>query len=161
MMTRQLPISTLAALFLFTEMALAAPRSPPQLLVDEAYVDFPTHTITIRGQHFDNSGALKLTLGSFRYTSDRCVADVQVVPHTNVCEFSPGGLPVDGDYLLTVSRGSFPIQIARYALTIGAVGPVGIEAPQKPQGETGAVGATGAQGTVGPAGPQCPKGWML
>ena len=49
-----------------------------------------------------------------------------------------GGLPADGDYLLTVKNGNGQSHSDQYDLTIGAGGGSG------PAGATGATGATGS-----------------
>lgn len=66
------------------------------------------------------------------------------------CTF-PGGLPPEGDYLLTLER-SIASGAGMFDVTIGAVG------PQGPRGEPGAAGPAGPKGDAGDAGPPGPKG---
>jgi hypothetical protein len=129
-----------------------------QLRIDEVFVDFGADTITVRGQNFNNGSTLTVSLGSFGDVTNTCVANFLQPPHTIVCNFSSGGLPDDGDYLLRVAAGPFPTQTDEYDLTIGAVGPQGPAGPQGPQGIQGPAGPTGPQGPQGPIGPIGPEG---
>ena len=61
-------------------------------------------------------------------------------------ELPPGLL---GDFLLTIDTGLVPEQMAKYDLTIGAVGPEGPQGLQGPIGLTGSPGANGADGAAG------------
>jgi hypothetical protein len=67
-----------------------------------------------------------------------------------------------GSYSLTLKTSDD--QIARFSLTLGAVGPKGPQGPAGPLGPTGPAGpqgqagANGAQGPAGPPGPQGPPG---
>jgi hypothetical protein len=90
-----------------------------------------------------------------------CIDDLVAVPQTITCDLSVGGLPADGDYLLTVATGGGASQYDEYDLTIGAVGPQGEQGPKGDKGEIGEqgpVGPVGPQGPIGPVGPQGPIG---
>ncbi len=144
----------LAAIILSMTLAagsavLAAPAEGQQpgghLKISEVFVDFGVETILITGEDFDfGPGPLIVTLGDAGNVGDIsaiCADDLVSVPQTITCDFSAdGGLPVDGDYLLTVATGAGQSQSDEYDLTIGAVGAVG---PEGPQGEQGAQGEQG------------------
>jgi cysteine-rich repeat protein len=119
------------------------------LKITEVFVDFDNQEIIITGEDFDfGPGPLEVSLGEFGTITDRCVPSFSL-PHMIVCDFSVGGLPADGDYLLTVATGAGQSQSDEYDLTIGAVG------PQGPRGGQGPEGDDGDQGIQGPPGSPC------
>ena len=138
------------------------------LTVTEVFVDFNAETIEITGTGFDCGELLTVELGELGDISSLCTADF-TPPQLISCDFSAGGLPPDGDYLLTVAcgkdkdsdsdsdsdSGKGKIQSDEYDLTIGAVGPQG---PQGPQGKKGDPGLQGVQGKQGDVGDQRPQG---
>ena len=119
------------------------------LRVIEVFVDSSAATIEITGEDFDfGPGPLMVSLGELGDISGLCVVNY-TPPQLISCDFSSGGLPADGDYLLTVKNGNGQSHSDQYDLTIGAGGGSG---PAGPSGATGAAGATGATGGSGPAG---------
>ncbi len=99
--------------------------APPgdHLDITEVLVDFGTDTITITGEHLDHGpGPLVVTLGDANNIgdiTDDCTPDFASDPQTIVCDLSSSsGLPPDGDYQLTVSRGAGQSQNDAYDLTI-------------------------------------------
>jgi hypothetical protein len=107
-------------------------------------VDFDAETITVQTVDLNvGPGPLQVTLGGFDIT-DKCTPDL-VFPQLLTCDFSFGGMPNDGDYLLTVSTGSGKDEGDEYDLTIGAVGATGNDGNDGADGATGPAGAGGAQ----------------
>ena len=148
-------IALAVALAVLPPSALATPPGD-HLLITAVQVDETLDTITIMGQQFNfGTGPLVVTLGQVGDITAKC----QTPPPTATlitCQFSVGGLPPAGDYLLTVSNGTGQSQNDSYALTIGAVGaqgPRGATGATGPAGPTGPTGATGATGPTGPTGP--------
>jgi len=88
------------------------------LRIDEVLVDFTLETITITGEDFDFGGYLEVTLG--QVPGDITGLCTPFPTTTIVCDFSGPGLPLDGDYLLTVATGVGQSQSDEYDLTIGA-----------------------------------------
>ncbi len=149
----RLNVFLLALVILLSSPALAAGQRPGgqqpggHLRIDEVFVNFAWNTITIFGEDFDFGGVLEVTLGLGDIT-DLCTP----FPTTTImCDFSGPGLPLPGDYLLTVATGVGQSQSDEYDLTIGAVGPQGI---QGIQGDKGAKGDQGIQGDKGDKGDQ-------
>lgn len=135
-----LPIGLLAIpLFSVPSTALAAkPKPTPpgnHLNITKVAVDFDAETLTITGEQFSFVNTLEVTLGEFGLLNIVTTTDTEIV-----VDFPGGGLP-DGDYLLTVSRGTGQSQNDEYDLTIGAVG------PQGEQGDPGDDGAPGDNGS--------------
>jgi hypothetical protein len=135
------------------------------LKITEVAVDFLSDTMVITGESFDFGEPLQVMLGDAGNVgdiSDFCTADFAAEPQTILCDLSlAGGLPSDGDYLLTVATGSGQSQSDQYDLTIGAVGPQGEKGEKGDKGDTGAQGPkgdTGDQGPKGDTGDQGPKG---
>jgi len=146
-------------LMTFVGVATGAPAPQVQATIREVFVDFTTQTITIEGGGFDSTGPVQVNLGLIGDISSLCVADLVSSPQTIVCNFSPGGLPPDGDYLLSVKTGTGnPVSTDTHDLSIGAIGPMGPTGPQGSQGPQGATGVTGPQGPIGSIGPQGPQG---
>ena len=134
-----------------------APQVPPT--IQEVFVDFSNQRITIEGEGFNTTGPAQVNLGLVGNISSLCNANLVSSPQSIVCNFSPGVLPPDGDYLLSVTTGTGnQIRSATYALSIGAIGPQGPQGPAGVTGATGATGATGPQGPQGPIGPMGPTG---
>jgi len=149
--------------FVGVASAAQAPQSPAT--IREVFVDFSNQSITIEGEGFNTTGPAQVNLGLVGNISNLCVADLVSAPQSVVCNFSSGGLPPDGDYLLSVTTGTGnQARTDTHDLSIGAIGPIGPTGPQGPQGLTGPAGpegptgATGAQGPQGPEGPQGPAG---
>ena len=91
------------------------------LRVTEVHIDFDTEVIGVTGDDFDfGSGPLLVSLGTLGDISSICMVDF-TLPHRISCDFSgAGGLPSDGDYLLTVANGTGQSQSDQYDLTIVA-----------------------------------------
>jgi len=126
-------------------ISLNAMAAPPggHLNITEVLVDFDAKTITIMGEDLDFGGELDVTLGdmgSLIVTTE--------TPTLIVVDFPLEGL-LDGDYLLTVSRGNGQSQNDEYDLTIGAVGPEGLQGVDGAQGQQGIQGPAGADGAAG------------
>lgn len=159
--------------------AMAAQKdnpTPPQMRIDEVYVDFESGFVFIDGKNFLNGAVLKVFLGVTRLQVDS-VSDDEVIARI------PDGL-AEGDYRLLVTSGPAVKNNDAYDLTIGAVGPVpehewngpelrfqnpdgswgnftnlqgpegqqGLQGEPGPQGEQGPRGFTGEQGPAGPQG---------
>jgi Collagen triple helix repeat (20 copies) len=123
--------------------------------IQEVFVDFTNQSITIEGNGFNTTGPVEVNLGLVGNISSLCNANLISNPQRIVCNFSPGGLPPDSDYLLSVTTGTGnQTRSDMYDLSIGAIGPIGPTGPQGPQGATGPTGTTGATGATGPQGPQ-------
>jgi hypothetical protein len=128
---------TLLAFICAAQPVLAAPGSPPQLVIVSARADSLATTLTIDGHSFGDGQPVVtfngMPLVIVSATSSEIVADLP-----------PGLAPAT--YLLTVSRGPATTQFDSFNVTLGAVG-----AP-------GPAGATGPQGPAGATGPQGPAG---
>jgi hypothetical protein len=160
-------IVSLAFCLLITFVGIASGGQASQVpaTIQEVFVDFTNQSITIEGNGFSTTGPVQVNLGLVGNISGLCNANLVSNPQSIVCNFSPGGLPPDGGYLLSVTTGTGnQARTDTYDLSIGAIGPIGPAGPQGPQGATGPPGATGAtgpqgpQGLTGPAGPQGPAG---
>ena len=140
----------------------ALAKANDDLRVTEVFVDEAHDAIVITGENFDRRGEMVVTLGDPAFggdITDLCLADLAVVPHEIVCDFSATGLPAAGDYLLTVAVGKAKKNDdGEHHLTIGAVGPPGEAGPPGPAGPAGAQGAAGLPGAPGKDGPQGPPG---
>ena len=146
---------------LITLIGVASGGQAPQVpaTIREVFVDFANQRITIEGDGFNTTGPVQVNLGLVGTISDLCNANLVSNPQSIVCNFLPGGLPPDGDYLLSVTTGTGnQARTDTYDLSIGAIGPIGPTGPQGPQGPTGSTGATGATGATGPQGPVGPMG---
>ena len=143
----------------FVGVASAAQAPQVPATIREVSFDFTNQSITIEGDGFNTTGPVQVNIGLVGNISSLCTADLVSNPQSIVCNFSPGGLPPDGDYLLSVTTGTGnQSRSDTYDLSIGAIGPTGATGPQGPQGPAGATGATGATGSTGPQGPQGPTG---
>lgn len=160
-------IVTLAVCVLITFVGIASGGQAPQVpaTIQEVFVDFTNQSITIEGNGFNTTGPVQVNLGLVGSISGLCNANLVSNPQSIVCSFLPGGLPPDGDYLLSVTTGTGnQARTDTFDLSIGAIGPTGPAGPQGPQGPTGAIGtpgatgATGPQGPIGLMGPQGPQG---
>jgi hypothetical protein len=163
------PLAWIVILSLVVLAPSAAAQKQPggHLEISGVAIDFDLETLLILGQDFDFGAPLTLTLGTLGEITGLCTMNS---PTQILCDFTPVGLPADGDYLLTVYSGNGQSQGDEYDLTIGAVGPigpVGPTGPTGPQGPTGptgadgspgADGADGADGATGPQGPPGPAG---
>ena len=104
-------------------------RPKTQLRITEVSVDFNAQIIKITGSDFDfGPGPLRVSLGELGDISALCT-DGLTSPQFISCDFSAGGLPRDGDYVLRVVKGNGKRHRDRYDLTIGAVGPQGEQGP--------------------------------
>jgi hypothetical protein len=157
-------IVSLAFCALITFVGVASGGQAPQVAatIQEVFVDFNNQRITIEGEGFNTTGPAQVNLGLVGNISSLCNANLVSNPQSIVCNFSPGVLPPDGDYLLSVTTGTGnQARTDTYDLSIGGTGPTGATGPQGspgPTGPTGATGATGVQGPQGPEGPQGPAG---
>jgi len=158
-------LSALAWILTTTPTALAAPPEGQQpgghLRITEVLVDFNAETLAVTGEDFDfnNISKLHITLGEFGDITALCVNPPVPTASHIVCDFfGVGGLPEDGDYLLTVATGNGQSQSDEYDLTIGAAGARGEQGPKGEIGPIGPAGPQGAQGLDGPAGQQGPSG---
>ena len=131
---------------------------PADLTIVEVSVDFGLATLVADVENLDvGPGPVVVELGG-----DGGFGDISALcsesPQTLSCDFSlTGGLPADGDYLLTVSTGHKDNERDEYDLTIGAVGPQGSTGQQGPQGPRGLGGSQGPVGPAGSVGPQGPS----
>jgi hypothetical protein len=163
-------IVSLAFCVLIAFVGIASGGQAPQVpaTIQEVFIDFTNQSITIEGNGFNTTGPVQVNLGLVGNISSLCNANLVSNPQSIVCNFSPGGLPPDGDYLLSVTTGTGnQTRSDTYDLSIGTIGPTGPQGPQGATGPTGATGpagpqgpagATGAQGPQGPIGPQGPAG---
>ena len=161
-------VTFLCAFVLSGQFSFADKPTPPQLLVEQVFIDFDEATLTILGRNFDNGGWPAVTLGDFDLFVER-FNSTEVVAHL------PGGVDLVGDYLLTVTTGHGVKNHDSYGLTIGAVGPKGDKPAhewsdtsvrfENPDGSWGASvdlkgdkGDKGDQGEQGPEGDRGPRG---
>lgn len=133
MMKKHLRFVLVSVVVALTAGALVAAKGGQKpgghLRVTEVFVDFNTQSIEITGEDFDfGPGPLTVSLGEFGDISALCLVDF-TPPQLISCDLSAGGLPSDGDYLLTVANGNGQSQSDQYDLTIGAVGPQGPAGP--------------------------------
>ena len=100
-------IVTLAFCVLITFVGIASGGQAPQVpaTIQEVFVDFTNQSITIEGEGFNTTGPVQINLGLVGNISSLCNANLVSNPQSIVCNFLPGGLPPDGDYLLSVRRG--------------------------------------------------------
>lgn len=160
MKNRVEPLSIVGKVFLllflcvFCSQAIAKASSSKQVVViKEAAIDFGTDEILILVDGLDLApGPLLVTLGNLGDITSLCTEDLLATPPMVLCDFSSGGLPVDGDYLLGIASGSNSKHADLFDITIVAAGPIG------PEGPTGLTGPTGPVGPTGPAGPEGPTG---
>lgn len=144
-----------AVLEVVTDGSAPPPPPPPpgqELLIESAFVDFDTSSITIFGEHFDNGLPPVVELGGIGELNQ------PVLPTANQITVDMPSALEDGDYRMLVYTGPAPGHKAVHDLTVGAVGPVGPEGPEGPQGQQGEVGPQGPQGIQGEPGPAGPAG---
>lgn len=139
-----------------------AVSSPGPVEIQEVFVvDGDPDTLLIMGRNLHRADPPQVTLAGVS------LVVVETSPTEMIVELPPD-LPA-GDYLLSIgsvlestgsrrghlpglaARGSVSI-LARYGLTIGAVGPEGPEGAQGPQGLQGLEGPQGPEGPPGPPG---------
>jgi len=141
----------LAGMFMLTPPTVFGATVTRDLKISSVFVNFDNNTMVIKGKDLlfgpgptvVNLGNLAIPVISANFTKI-------------VTELPPDIL--DGDYLLTVSRGADEHQNDDYDLTIGAVGPQGIQGAQGLPGSQGAQGLTGPQGSQGAQGLPGPQG---
>jgi microcystin-dependent protein len=156
------PLSIVGKVFLllllcaFCNQLVAKTSTANQVVViKEAAVDFGIDEILVLVDGLDLApGPLLVTLGDLGDITSLCTEDLLATPPAVLCDFSLGGLPVDGDYLLGISSGTNSKYADLFDMTIVAAGPVGPEGPIGPQGDQGIQGETGPQGIQGETGPQ-------
>ena len=159
---REQPLSIIGKVFLllllcaFCSQAVAKTSKTNQVVViKEAAIDFSLDEILVLVDGLDLApGPLLVTLGDLGDITSLCTEDLLATPPTVVCDFSSGGLPVDGDYLLGIASGSNSKYADLFDMTIVAAGPIGPEGPEGPEGPTGPQGDQGIQGDPGPQGIQ-------
>jgi hypothetical protein len=152
----------IAGLFaaLFSAQQVFAKSDKTAVQISEVFVNLTTESIEITGKDFYDKPMLEVLLGSDNNNGN--ITDLCIWLNSNMilCDFASIGLPMAGDYLLTVtSRKSNKSKKSlkggtsdEYDLTIGAVGPQGI------QGEKGDRGDAGTEGPEGLVGLQGEKG---
>ena len=131
---------SLAFCVLFTFIGIASGGQAPQVpaTIQEVFVDFTNQRIMIEGTGFNTSGPVQVNLGLVGDISSLCNANLVSNPQSIVCNFLPGGLPPDGEYLLSVTTGTGnQARTDTYDLSVGAIGPIGPAGPQGPQGADG------------------------
>jgi hypothetical protein len=101
-------IVSLAFCALITFFGVASGAQSPQVpaTIREVFVDFTIQRITIEGDGFDTTGPVQVSLGLVGNISSLCNANLVSNRQSIVCNFSPGGLPPNGDYLLAVTTGT-------------------------------------------------------
>ncbi|MGJ8689072.1 MAG: hypothetical protein ACSHXZ_06060 [Gammaproteobacteria bacterium] len=114
-----------------------------------AVADFDAQAIYIIGQGFDNGDAPQIDLGALGNISDSCTSDLSPSPQVISCDFSNGGMPTAGTYLLNVNTGNGSKQSHELAFSIGTTGPDGPQGEVGPQGEIGLQGIQGPKGDIG------------
>jgi IPT/TIG domain len=124
--------ATLLAVVCVAHPSLAAPGSPPRLVIVSVTPDVVAETLTIDGTGFGNAEPV-VTLNGTPLT-------VPIWTPSHIEATLPPGL-APGTYLLTVSRGPATTQFDAFNVTLGAAG------PQGPAGPTGATGPQGPPGT--------------
>jgi hypothetical protein len=139
-----------------------------RMAITSVATDYVKGAIVIYGQQFDFGDTLTVSLTSLGDISQSCVPSFGTDPQTITCLLQTG-LPIAGDYLLTVSsnktnsgspgKDEVTIQRDRYDLTIGAVGPQGAQGIPGAKGEKGDKGDKGDPGGLGlAAGQSCQAG---
>ena len=119
-------------------------------MIKETAIDFSLEEILVLVDGLDLApGPLLVTLGDLGDITILCTEDLLATPPTVVCDFSSGGLPVDGDYLLGIASGGNNKYADLFDMTIVAAGPTGPEGPTGPQGDPGIQGDPGLQGDPG------------
>ncbi|MDP1615224.1 MAG: hypothetical protein Q8L68_05445 [Methylococcales bacterium] len=131
----------LAGVFILTPPTLFGATVTRDLKITGVFVDFDNNKVVIKGKD------LLFGPGPTVVNLSNLALPVVTANFTKIVAELPPDI-LDGDYLLTVSRGADERQNDDYDLTIGAVGPQGI------QGAQGAPGPQGIQGTQGLPGPQ-------
>src|SRR3990172_4157591 len=138
----------------------AKPQPSLQIKIISVFVDFVNETILIVGENLAPS---TVGVSPVVIIGDDALSVMSFSNNDIVAEFPAGGI-ADGDYLLTVTKGTTATDKDTYDLTIGAVGPEGPQGepgPEGPQGEIGPPGPQGEpglQGLQGEIGPQGPLG---
>ena len=96
--------------------------------INEVLVDFEFEIITILGADFDFNkiSDLEVTLGELGDITELCVSPNLPTSTEIVCNFPPGGLPAEGDFLLTVSTGTGDSKTAAYDFDDWCYGSAGI-----------------------------------
>lgn len=119
---------TLLAMVCAAHPALAAPGSPPRLVIVSVSADVVAETLTIDGTSFGNDTPV-VTLNGTPLT-------VPIWTPSHIEATLPAGL-APGTYLLTVSRGPATTQFDAFNVTLGAAGPQGPAGPTGPPGPPG------------------------
>ena len=119
---------TLLAVVCAAHPSLAAPNSPPRLVIVSVTPDVVAETLTIDGTSFGNAEPV-VTLNGTPLT-------VPIWTPSHIEATLPPGL-APGTYLLTVSRGPATTQFDAFNVTLGAAGPQGPAGPTGPQGPPG------------------------
>jgi hypothetical protein len=111
-----------------------------QLVVLGVDVDYPSSTLYITGNNFNNGAPPVVSL-------EGVLLPVVAATESAIVVSLPSTFSGNvGSYLLTVSTGTLPSQRDAFALTLGASG------PQGPKGDPGPAGPPGPQGAAGPKG---------
>ena len=132
----------------------AKPQPSPQLKIISVFVDFVNETILIVGENLAPS---TVGVSPVVIIGEDALSVMSFTNNEIVAEFPAGGI-ADGDYLLTVTKGTSATDNDTYDLTIGAVGPEGPQGPPGEQGLQGEIGPAGPQGEQGQPGPQGEQG---
>lgn len=148
-----------ASLGLSCALALAAPglalAAEPEIRGAVALHEFDTLVVFASGVG-DHAADIQLRLGTvdgWVELGSLCDAGTLVGGEAQIqCRF-PGGLPVEGDYVIELATQA-GLATTQLPMSIGAPGPVGPEGPQGPQGPQGPAGPQGPVGAMGPVGPQ-------
>ena len=162
MKSRVQPLSIVGKVFLLlllcafcNQLVAKTSKANQVVVITEAAVDFGMDKILVLVDGLDLApGPLLVTLGDLGDITSLCIEDLLATPPTVVCDFSSGGLPVDGDYLLGIASGTNSKYADLFDMTIVAAGPTGPEGPEGPEGPTGPQGDQGIQGDPGPQGIQ-------
>src|SRR5438128_608697 len=108
-------LAALAVALLRMPLSAAAQQPPaPQLIVSTAVPDPSGQTLTITGANF---GARPLV------TLDLLPVTIQFSIDSQIVAAVPVNMMPPGKYLLTVSRGSSPVESASLQITLGSVQP--------------------------------------
>ena len=162
MKSRVQPLSIVGKVFLllllcaFCSQAVAKTSKTNQVVViKEAAIYFNLDEILVLVDGLDLApGPLLVTMGDLGDITSLCTEDLLATPPTVLCDFSLGGLPVDGDYLLGISSGTNNKYADLFDMTIVAAGPQGVQGETGPQGIQGIQGEPGLQGIQGDPGLQ-------
>jgi IPT/TIG domain-containing protein len=119
---------TLLAVLCAAHPSLAAPGSPPQLVIVSVTADAVAETLIIDGTSFGKDEPV-VTLNGTPLT-------VPLWTPSHIEATLPAGL-APGTYLLTVSRGPATTQFGAFNVTLGAAGPQGPAGPSGPPGPPG------------------------